>query len=259
MMQTVARKRHGLVGTARALAGRPLPTVGNGAAVLCYHDVGTDPTNGTDYYLSPTQFRAQLQSIANWGLKFVELEEIVDRLQAGSSLDGLAAVTFDDALVGVRDHALEILDDLRIPATVFVVTEVQGVDPPFWPGAARTLDRDELRAIADSGVRLGSHTRTHASLTDIDDAPLRDELLRSREALDELTDDASGVLAYPFGHQDERVRQAARDAGFRAACTFTFGRVTTSTDRYAIPRFCMGSQHHRARLAYQLARPSWAW
>lgn len=255
----LAQKRHGLMDTARALAGRPLPTAGNGAAVLCYHDVGTDPANQTDYYVSPTQFRAQLEAIASWGLRFVDLGDVVDRLGAGASLDGLVAVTFDDALVGVRYHALEILHDLGIPATVFVVTEVLGVDPPFWPGAAPTLDADGLRALDTAGVRLGSHTLTHPSLTDLDEETLRVELVRSREALEDLTGNAGDVLAYPFGHHDGRVRTAAREAGYRAACTFSFGRVTAGTDRYAIPRFCMGSQHHRARLAYQLARPSWAW
>jgi peptidoglycan/xylan/chitin deacetylase (PgdA/CDA1 family) len=255
----MARKRYGLIGAGRALVGQSLPTRGNGAAVLCYHDVGTDPGNTTDYYLSPVQLRAQLEAISDWGFTFVSFREIGDRLERGESLDGLVSVTFDDALVGVRDHALEILSDLGIPATVFVVTEVQGVDPPFWPGAARTLDAAELRLLAGTGVQLGSHTVTHASLPDIDDDALRHELARSRDDLEALTGSPCDLLAYPFGHQDARVRHAAEEAGFRAACTFTFGRVTPATDRFAIPRFCMGPQHHRARLAYQLARPSWAW
>jgi len=238
---------------------KPLPIAGRGAAVLCYHDVDSDPANSTDYVVSPGRLRAQLEAIASWGLRFVDLQEVIDRLERDTPLDGLVAVTFDDALVGVVDHGLDVLLDLGVPATVFVVTDVRGVDPPFWPGAQRTLNAEELRALSAAGVRLGSHTRAHPSLTETGDDRLRDELVRSREELQALTGEACDVLAYPFGHQDERVRQAAVEAGYRAACTFTFGRVTAHTDRYALPRFCMGPGHHRARLAFQLARPSTAW
>jgi peptidoglycan/xylan/chitin deacetylase (PgdA/CDA1 family) len=255
----MTRKRHGLVGAGRALAGGPLPRAGHGAAVLCYHDVGTDPTNATDNYLSPDPRPANLEAVTSWGFTFVDFGGIADRLEAGTSLDGLIAVTFDDALVGVREHALPILTDLGIPSTVFVVTGVQGIDPPFWPGAAPTLDSDGLRALRAAGVQLASHTVSHASLPDIDDDSLRSELERSRIELEVMTGERCDLIAYPFGHQDARVRAAAADAGFRAACTFTFGRVLPMTDRFAIPRFCMGAQHHRARLAYQLARPAWAW
>jgi peptidoglycan/xylan/chitin deacetylase (PgdA/CDA1 family) len=258
-VQAMARKRRGLLGGAGALMGRPLPVTGRGAVVLCYHDVGSERTSATDYVVSAARLRSQLEAIASWGLRFVQLEEVISGLEAGTPLDGLVAVTFDDALVGVLEHGLNVLLDLRVPATVFVVTDVRGVDPPFWPGAQRTLDPDELRALCVAGIRLGSHTRSHPSLTDIDDERLRDELVRSREELEELTAGPCDMLAYPFGHHDDRVRNAAIEAGYRAACAFNFGRVTSQADRYALPRFCMGPGHHRIRLAYQLARPSWAW
>jgi peptidoglycan/xylan/chitin deacetylase (PgdA/CDA1 family) len=244
---------------AGALAGRALPMADRGAAVLCYHDVGRGPDRAIDYFVSADQLRRQLHAITTWGLRFVDLREIVDRLERGRPLDGLVAVTFDDALAGVREHALPVLAELRVPATVFVVTDVRGVDPPFWPGARRTLRTTELLDLTSAGIRLGSHSRTHASLTQLDDDRLHDELRQSRAELSDLTGDACDLLAYPSGHHDARVRRAAEAAGYRAACTFTFGRVTPGSNRYAMARFCMGPAHHRARLAYQLSRPPSAW
>lgn len=258
-MQTVARKRRGLAGMAGALAGRSVPTAGRGGAVLCYHDVGHDPDHSTDYFVSARQLGRQLDAIAAWGLRFVDLAEIVDRLERGSSLDGLVAVTFDDALAGVHEHGLPVLAERGVPATVFVVTGVRGVDPPFWPGARRTLGTAELLELRAAGVRLGSHTRTHSSLTELDDDRLRDELVRSRAELADLTGEDCDLLAYPSGHHDARVEHASEAAGYRAACTFSFGRVTPGSNRFAVARFCMGPTHHRARLAYQLSRPPSAW
>jgi len=252
-------KRLGLLGAGCSLLGRDLPTQGLGAAVLCYHDVGTDPSNHTEYYLSPSRFRDQLEAIAGWGLRFTALDEIVTRLETGAALDGLVAVTFDDALAGVLGQALEVLRALDVPATVFAVAGVLGREPDFWPGAAPTLAPTELRSLVEAGLTVGSHTTTHASLPDVTAAVRSRELLESRERLEEITGRHVDLLAYPFGHHDAPTRAAAREAGYRAAFTFSFGRVVPGTDPFAIPRLCMGPGHHRARLAYHLARPFRAW
>ena len=130
----VRTKLSGLPGTAAALTLGRLRVRGKGAAVLCYHDVGTDPANTTEYYVAPDLLRHHLDWIRDWGYTFVPLAELVDRIEAGRELDGLCAVTFDDALVGVGEHAAPILAAAGVPATVFVVTDVLGIDPPFWPG-----------------------------------------------------------------------------------------------------------------------------
>ncbi len=253
------RRLAGVGGAVRGLATGRLPVRGRGAAVLCYHDVGADPANTTEYYVSPELLANHVDWIRGWGLTLVPLAEIVDRLLAGRELDGLVAMTFDDALVGVGREAAPMLAARGVPATVFVVTAVLGVAPPFWPGAARTMNPEELRAMTYSGlITLASHTATHASLPDIG----LDERIAELRAPRDWLAAAGGVtdlLAYPFGHHDAATAASVRDAGYRAACTFTFGRVTPGTDPFAIPRFCIGPGHDRFRLARQLARPARAW
>jgi len=228
--------------------------------VLCYHDIGVDPKNATDYYVSPGLFASHLEWIRAWGLTIVPLAEIVDRLAAGRDLDGLVAITFDDALVGVKEHATPLLHTAGVPATVFVVTDVLGVDPPFWPGAARTMSAAELQTLTDTGlITLGSHTRSHASLPDVDPGEREAELIGSRAALEALTGTTVDLLAYPSGHHDDDTEEAAAAAGYRAGFTFTFGRTTRDTAQFAIPRFCIGPMHDKFRLARHLARPTGAW
>jgi peptidoglycan/xylan/chitin deacetylase (PgdA/CDA1 family) len=260
VVDVFARTVSGVPGGAAAVASGRLPIDGHGAAVLCYHDIGRDPSNATDYYVAPELLHDHVAWMRSWGLAIVPLAEVVDRLVQGRDLDGLVALTFDDALHGVLTGALPVLDELRAPATVFVVTGVLGVQPPFWPGADRTLDAGELRELRASGlVTLGSHTATHASLPDVAADRRARELADSRAWLEDLTGAPVDLFAYPFGHHDEGSEEAARAAGYRAACTFGFGRVTAATDTAAIPRFCIGPAHHRFRLARQLARAAAAW
>ena len=260
MAAEIVAKGRGLPSALVTLAGRPMPATGRGAAVLCYHDIGVNAANTTDYYVSPERLRSHLEWIRSWGLTFVPLAELVDRLLDGRDLDGLVAVTFDDALMGVQEYAAPLLSSLGVPATVFAVTDGLGVARPFWPGAARTMSPAELGELTASGlITLGSHTCTHPSLPDISSEDRARELHDSRVALEAIAGTTVDLLAYPSGHHDADTEQAAMGAGYRAAFTFSFGRVTRSSPPMAIPRFCIGPAHDRFRLARQLGRPPRAW
>ncbi len=241
--------------TARIVAGgRPRL---EGAVVLAYHDVRPD---GTGYHVTPARLRAQLDQARAGGLRFVDVATIVDRLEQGRPVDGMAAVTFDDALLGVGKHAMAILDDADVTATVFVVTDRLGVGPDWWDDAQRTLSAAELMIMADSSrVRFGSHTRSHPSLPSLDAVALADELEGSRTCLEDLLGRSVDLLAYPSGHHDARVRAAARQAGYRAGFTFLNGRAVAGDDLFRLPRLTMGGHHRRLRLAYHLGRSKGSW
>ncbi|HEY4397384.1 MAG TPA: polysaccharide deacetylase family protein [Acidimicrobiia bacterium] len=242
-------------GTAAMAGWRPRP---RGASVLTYHDVTDDPAKPTEQ-VTPAALQAQLTTALHWGLRFVPLPDLSERVLRGEPVDGLAAITFDDALVGVHRNAMGVLAELDLPATVFVVTDRLGTEEPVWyPGSDRVMTIDELREVAAAGVDVQSHTRTHADLPSIRGAALDEELAGSRAALGDLLGREVEYLAYPFGHYDSHVRTAARDAGYRAAFTFRNGRVVPGLDPYRLPRLPMWTGASRFRLAYNLARPPWS-
>ena len=253
-MPLLARRAAGAFAALRMLGGGTVRA--SGAVVFAYHDIDDDPANATTYLATPDRLRAQLLSVISWGLSFVELGELCDRHAQGESLDGLAAISFDDGLHGVYRHALPILRELDIPATVFVVADPRSSAQP-WPGS-RAMTDQEVRELADNGVTIGSHTMSHASLPGLDASALRHELGDSRAQLEDLVQRPVDLLAYPYGHHDPRVRAEARASGYRAACTFLNGRFTTEVDPYQVPRLTMNGQH-RARLAYHVARPAPSW
>jgi peptidoglycan/xylan/chitin deacetylase (PgdA/CDA1 family) len=246
----------GVVRGTGAMAGwRPRP---RGASVLTYHDVTDDPSNPTEQ-VTPAALRAQLRAALNWGVRFVPLPDLCERVLRGEPVDGLAAITFDDALVGVYRSAVAVLSDLDLPATVFVVSDRLGTEAPIWyPGSDRVMAVEELREVAAAGLDVQSHTRTHPDLPSLTGADLDRELAGSRAALRDLLGRDIEYLAYPFGHFDDHVRRAAREAGYRAAFTFRNGRVAPGLDPYRLPRVPMWTDARRFRLAYNLARPTWS-
>jgi len=256
----------------------------SGGVVLCYHNVvadgGADPHDALGLHMPLSTFQRQMRWLAN-NYDVVPLRDLVGRVSQGESLRGVAAVTFDDGYGGVFDHALPVLRDLSIPATVFIVAEAPERDERFWwddPEVLRAYSPDQRRhwlttlrgdsatilesfalarlrslqqtstarrpapwqtitaaAKSGGGLRLGVHSASHRSLPTLDALELRREVLESRDIIKRRTGETAEFFAYPYGLWNERVREAVRSAGYRAAFTLERGHGT-ATDPWALPR-----------------------
>jgi peptidoglycan/xylan/chitin deacetylase (PgdA/CDA1 family) len=129
----------------------------------------------------------------------------------------------------VAERAFPILSRLGIPGTVFTPTAyARDGRPRAWPGVDRWLGGpwepelagcswSELDELVRAGWEIGSHTRTHPRLPDLDDATLLEELEGSRFDCEEALGIPCRALAYPYGLVDGRVADAASKAGYTAA------------------------------------------
>jgi peptidoglycan/xylan/chitin deacetylase (PgdA/CDA1 family) len=212
--------------------------------VLMYHRVGA-ANNAWErkYCVSPERFAAHMAALAKRGMCAVNIQDFVAWLGGERDLpEGSFVITFDDGFRGVRDHALPVLEQHNWPATVFLVTDLIGRQDE-WTKSSNPdgvtyplLDAEEIRDMAKRGVSFHSHTCTHPSLPTLEDAEMAEELARSHAALRELFGFDSGFLAYPFGHLNDRVDQAARSAGYRAAFSTQPGFNRRNVNPYRIRR-----------------------
>jgi peptidoglycan/xylan/chitin deacetylase (PgdA/CDA1 family) len=131
------------------------------------------------------------------------------------------AVTFDDGYHNVIENAVPILQELQIPATIFVTTGKLG-QRPDWVIGKNNKDRYEKIATAQELLQLdekryilGSHTVNHKNLAQLDEAAIRDELAHSKRDLETLLGSEVSLLAFPFGAYDERVLSIAREEGYK--------------------------------------------
>ncbi len=191
--------------------------------ILCYHAVSDDwPSK---YAVTRTQLEEQLGYLAARGYRGATFHDAVHSPPASRTL----AVTFDDAYRSVLDLAAPILSRFGIPATVFVTTGFADGVTPMTMGA---LDRwiggpyeqellpmswEELDSLAATGWEIGSHSRTHPRLTEVDDLVLAEELQGSRGDCAARLSAPCRSLAYPWGDEDDRVVRAAGEAGYSAA------------------------------------------
>jgi peptidoglycan/xylan/chitin deacetylase (PgdA/CDA1 family) len=197
--------------------------------VLCYHAVS--PGWDADISVTPRQLERQVGRLLRRGYRPVTFTEALTAPPPGR----LLAITFDDAYRSVLEHARPLLDRLGAPATVFAPTDWVG-RRAAWPGVDRwaatthaaeldVMGWDELVALSDAGWEVGSHTRTHPHLTELDDAALAAELAGSRADLAERLGAPPASIAYPYGDVDDRVAAAAAAAGYRAGGGLPEGRL----------------------------------
>jgi peptidoglycan/xylan/chitin deacetylase (PgdA/CDA1 family) len=79
---------------------------------------------------------------------------------------------------------------------------------------SRMLSEEDIVNLSDSNIEFGSHSHTHAILTNISDDLIHSELKQSKEILENLTKKKINILAYPNGMSDARVEKIAQDLGY---------------------------------------------
>jgi peptidoglycan/xylan/chitin deacetylase (PgdA/CDA1 family) len=130
------------------------------------------------------------------------------------------AVTFDDAYHSVLEHALPILRERQIPATVFVPTQDLGsragwiTDVQHRNADERLLTKDELRYLRKCGWLIGSHSATHRPLATLTPRQAFVELMKSRRVLEDILEEKVELFAFPYGSMNLDVLRLVRRAGY---------------------------------------------
>lgn len=177
---------------------------------------------------------------------------------AGLGLDGLATLPLGDwdqrraAVQAVLKAVKHRPIDERLRLVAAVADRAGGVLPDNL-----MMRSDQVRALHRAGMQIGAHTVSHPILAVLDAAAARQEIDRSRRALEALLDARVGHFAYPNGvpGRDFTPETAGlvRELGFDSAVTTGWGAARRGTDPFQLPRFTPWDRS-RHRIAARLAR-----
>ena len=106
--------------------------------------------------------------------------------EASSGQRGRIALSFDDGPTPLTEPYLDVLDQLGVRATFFLVGELCAAHPEW------------VRAIADRGHELAGHGYTHRRFTSLSRAALASELART-SALLPMRDARRQLVRPPYG------------------------------------------------------------
>jgi peptidoglycan/xylan/chitin deacetylase (PgdA/CDA1 family) len=211
------------------------------ALILMYHQVDAPRSVPEHRFCTPPDdFSHQMDHLVA-AYKPVTLADLVAGVRGERPLPERAVhVTFDDGFTGVLKHAAPVLAARKIPATMFAVSARLGRSND-WMTVRGFPERPlvtaaQLRELESMGFVIGSHTQSHARLTEIDGQRIAAEVVDSRHALQDTLGKDVSYFAYPYGLHNDAVRDAVVAAGYRAACSTVSGFNRHGQDAYLMRR-----------------------
>ncbi len=198
----------------------PLPRDGVGpdgsvVPILIYHSIRPyapeDSAGARRWIATPETLEAELSWLKDNGYTSVTFEALRQNITDHAPLPARPVIiSFDDDWQSQYVNAVPLLHKYGFTATFFVW--VRAVGRPHH------MTWDEIKQLDAEGMEIGCPTLTHLSLPRLaSDEQLRHEIVAARDLIAAHLGHPVTTLAYPFGQYDERVVQAARDAGFTTA------------------------------------------
>lgn len=199
--------------------------------IFMYHDLAdcADSVSAghRPYVLDADGFALQMTSVARHQIPVVTVAQV----SSGHLARRAIALTFDDGHVSNHDLALPILCEHGFKATFFITAG--------FIGSGLTMNWAQIRALHAAGMEIGSHTLTHRPPSTLSDEELRQELVKSRQILEDGLGAPVTSISSPTGFFNPRMRAIAREVGYKALCFGRIGLVQTSTDPFSLNRIAV--------------------
>ncbi len=212
---------------------------------LVYHEVfGRGEGTLPHFAVHSDGFAAQLDWLAASGYRVETLE------QAAAQMDRrVVGLTFDDGHWSHHQHAFPLLAARGMKATFFVVSD--------WVGRKDYASWDQLREMRAAGMSIQSHSASHAYLSTLDVSGVRDELQRSKDALDRHLEQNTSAFALPGGDEPRRAWHCFGEVGYTMVATSrpgANGATPATTGGAALVRRLTVRHGQRRQLFHRLAQ-----
>jgi peptidoglycan/xylan/chitin deacetylase (PgdA/CDA1 family) len=199
--------------TARAEA--MAPRYDNAVMALTYHGLGSGKSGEGDFSLSPKRFGEHLATLRAAGMTTVTAAEVEQAFSGGRTLPANAVmITFDDGRTDAMMFADPLLEQARMKATMFVITDAAANPGLYYASWKKLMDYSASGRWDLQSHTSGSHYEHEAkggeqlpSLTSLGRnetldqyrARVRDDLAKASAAIVEHTGQRPMTFAYPFG------------------------------------------------------------
>ncbi|MBI5469663.1 MAG: polysaccharide deacetylase family protein [Deltaproteobacteria bacterium] len=215
-----------------------------------YHSISS--SSGSRWAVSEKAFEEQIRLLVAEGWKTACVRDLFD---AEGLPPRTVVLTFDDGYADNFEHGFNCLTRYGMKATWFVVSGDVGRRSSWSDDdnpSRSMLSSMQLREMAQAGMEIGAHTRTHPRLPGLDIEAIADEVTGSKKDLEDILGSEVTSFAYPYGLLNEDCVKAVKDAGFKAACTTRTGWFGSDPDMLRVRRVAVFSDDSLSTFARKL-------
>lgn len=209
--------------------------------ILLYHyleynrDIGD--TIRTSLAVTPYWFEKQLQYLQENGYQTITFNDLYYAIKKHGELPKKPIIlTFDDGYRDFYTDAWPLLKKYKAKATVFIITGF--INRPNY-----MFDWQIKEIAGNSGdlVTLGAHTVHHPALTSLSPNKAYEEILDSKNFLEQNYHKATTVFNYPYGFFNNDVSDLVKKAGFQMAVSTILGQAESKDNIFFFPRIRIGN------------------
>lgn len=214
--------------------------------IFMYHSISTPASSGfKDCTVSQEVFDEHLSYLEQCHYTSVTVTQLAKAMAKGGS--GLpprpVILTFDDGYADFYTAALPALQRHGFTATLYIATAFIG-STSHWLQYSNErlrpmLTTSQLAEISACGIECGAHSHTHPPLDMLPLSVARDEIIRSKDLLENCLGMPVLSFAYPFGYYSNSVQQVVQAAGYTSACAVKLAMSSLYDNPYALARLAV--------------------
>ncbi len=203
--------------------------------ILMYHYVSELPPNPDRYRrdltVSPENFEAQLQYLAEAGYHTITLTDLYLHLTQGYPLPERPIIlTFDDGYRDAYEVVFPLLLDYGFTGTFFVLATPAHFE---WPDY---MTWAQMKEMSDAGMEIQGHGRDHVDLRNRSYDYLVYQTMGIQEAIQYHTGRLPRFFCYPSGRYDANLIAVLKSVGYWGAVTTEWGQRHTREGLFEMPR-----------------------
>jgi len=182
--------------------------------VLCYHQVRdwkpTDSKAAKDYIIPIATFKEHMKMLADSGYQTILPDQYYAYLNNGTALpEKPIMITFDDTEKNQFAIAAPEMEKYGFKAVFFIMTVAIG-RPNY-------MTKDDIKALADAGNVIGSHTWDHHNVKKYQGTDWELQIDKPTKTLEAITGKKVTDFAYPFGLWNPEAIPELKKRGMKSA------------------------------------------
>ena len=197
---------------------------------LMYHSVYDDSIENDNkimWRLGLSLFKEQIKFIKENKNNKIYKSEV---LLSNAPLNGIS-ITFDDGNIDCYNHVAPFLLDLKIPFSIFVITNFIKNEKKGY------MNKSILKEMSENPyISIGSHTKNHYSLTNCSETTIYSELNDSKLYLEDLLGKEIVMFSYPHGKVNKFIEKKVSQTGYKLAFSSKFNVNKVDENKLALCR-----------------------
>ena len=188
------------------------------AIVRDHHEFDALDQDEKAFTITLETFLTQLDLLDKLDIPIIHPDCLIQERPQFSHKAHQVLITFDD---GNRSHyevAYPILKARGLSAVAFVTTDFIGQDSNYCSWAM-------LKEMAENGIHIQTHGHTHRFFTDLSEKEALDELVLSKQLVEQHTEKNVYALSFPGGYFKSRDVNYAHKVGYRFCFTSDTGII----------------------------------